>query len=70
MRIFNEKTLFCILLLYTGISCEVDYSLGKLALSEPECIIVNGILSPEEEIEIRLHKLQILDSRYTTCHNM
>ena len=61
----SVKTFLCVLLLYAGVSCEVDYSFGKLALSEPECIIVNGILTPEEEIEIQLHKLQMLDNRYT-----
>ena len=67
MMKLHTQTILYILLLYIAVSCEVDYSLSKLALSEPECIIVNGILSPEEEIEIRLHKLQILDSRYTTA---
>ena len=65
MKTIIAKTLLSALLLFIGISCEVDYDVGKLALSEPECIIVNGILTPEKEIEIHLYKLQILDSRYT-----
>jgi hypothetical protein len=62
----NAKAFLCILLLYAGVSCDVDYSLGKLALSEPECIIVNGILTPGKEIEIQLYKLQISDNHYTS----
>ena len=65
MKTIIAKTLLSALLLFIGISCEVDYDVGKLALSEPECIIVNGILTPEKEIEIHLYKLQILDNRYT-----
>jgi hypothetical protein len=61
----HTQTLLYILLLFTAVSCEVDYSLGKLALAEPECIIVNSILTPEKEIEIQLYRLQMNDSRYS-----
>ena len=46
------------------ISCSVDYDFENLRLTEPECIIVNSILTPSEPLQVRLHKLEKVNNQY------
>lgn len=46
-------------------SCSVNYEFDDLTANKPECIIVNGILTPTTHIHVRLHKLQKKDNQYS-----
>ncbi|MDR0795816.1 MAG: DUF4249 domain-containing protein [Tannerella sp.] len=59
------KTVFYLLLILACSSCEVDYDFVELKSNEPECIIVNSILNPNEPVQVQLHRLQKTDNRYS-----
>lgn len=46
-------------------SCSVHYDVNHLTSDEPECIIVNSVLNPANQLQVQLYKLQKEDNRYS-----
>jgi hypothetical protein len=46
-------------------SCSVDYEFDTVKSTEPELIIINGLLHPSEPLRVNLHKLEKTGGNYT-----